>query len=287
MLTQDEFKLFTTLIYERGGIRLKEAQRTYLENKLRRRMAETGASTPYQYYRFVVKEEEGEMLRLLDELTINETSFFRNRPQMDLFRTVALPELVNTKRQHGVRELRIWSAGCSTGEEPYSLAMILLDLFQFMPDRDEWKLKVFASDVSLTALEKASRGEYDRDRVLGSVDEHYLDRYFERDGDVYRVRDIVKRLVVFDFHNLKHDNGLSGLDAIFCRNVMIYFDANEQERLVKKFIKSLAPGGYLFLGHAETLHGMNTGLKFIYKDKGTAYRKPGEVWNVKSASCRG
>jgi chemotaxis protein methyltransferase CheR len=106
------------------------------------------------------------------------------------------------------------------------------------------------------------------------VDDRYITEYFEKNGASYRVKEETKKMVAFDFHNLKNDNGLRDLDIIFCRNVMIYFDEKEQKRLVDKFYEILNPGGYLLLGHAESLHGMGTGFEFVYDNKGTAYKKP-------------
>lgn len=127
----------------------------------------------------------------------------------------------------------------------------------------------------MEALGIADRGEYATDKVIATTDDHYIARYFEKKGNCFAIKDSIKRLVVFDLHNLKNENGLIGLDFIFCRNVMIYFDISEQKRLVNKFYKSLKPGGYLFLGHAESLHGMGTDFQFIYENMGTAYKKPG------------
>jgi len=270
MLTNDEFGLFRNLIYAESGIYLKDTRKDYLENRLVKRMRDIGIASPYWYYKYVIQRKKTELLILLDLLTVNETSFFRNKPQMDLFVKVILPELVRRKRPDGQKKLMIWSAGCSTGEEPYSIAMAVLET---VPWNAGWEVRVFGSDLSLSALEVAAKGEYSGEKIIGAADEHYLERYFEKKGDKYRVKDVVRKMVVFDLHNLKTDVGLRNLDVIFCRNVMIYFDAEEQRRLVRKFYESLEPGGYLLLGHAESLHGMNTGLRFVYSKNATAYKK--------------
>lgn len=332
MLTDEEFRLFRNLIYEESGIYLKETRKDFLENRLIKRMTATGMTSPYWYYRFVTEKSKKELLILLDLLTINETSFFRNRPQIDLFKDTILPELVVKKEQNGEKRLRIWSAGCSTGEEPYTIAMLLMET---IPCHWFWDIKIYASDLSINALEIASRGEYSKDKVHATVDDYYINKYFEKiipppsdnpfqpalptlkstfkkmgykgieegrgdfkedifgngyppiqyrndfslptteqkNGERYKIKYDIKKFVIFDYHNLKNENGLTNLDVIFCRNVMIYFDEEEQKRLVDKFYRKLNPGGYLLLGHAESLHGWNTGFKFIYKDKGTAYKK--------------
>lgn len=278
MLTEEEFRLFRNLIYEESGIYLKDSRKEFLEHRLAKRMAANNTASPYWYYRHIA-EKKKELLILLDILTVNETSFFRNKPQIDLFRTVVLPDLIDKKRETGGKSLRIWSAGCSTGEEPYTIAMVTNEV---MNSYAGWDIKIFASDLSLTALDTAARGAYDPDKVHATVEDHYITRYFDKGEGCLRVRDHIKKMVIFDFHNLKNDNGLTDLDVIFCRNVMIYFNPEDQKALVDKFCMSLHDGGYLIVGHAESLQGMDTPFEFIYSNKGTAYKKPDgreHVWN--------
>jgi chemotaxis protein methyltransferase CheR len=270
MLTEEEFRLFRTLIYDESGMFLKESKKDFLENKLAKRMQATNIPTAYWYYRFLTEHRGQELLVLLDSLTINETSFFRNLPQFDLFRNVILPDILAGNELTARRTIRIWSAGSSTGEEPYSIAMTVLDA---LPHPEEWDIRVFASDISMKSLETAHRGVYPAAKVRESVLPAAAVRYFEeRDGEL-RVKDSVRRLVFLDYHNLKHGTGPTGLDAVFCRNVMIYFDEEEQKRLVRRFHGSLLPGGYLLLGHAESLHGWNMDFRFVHEDRGTAYKK--------------
>lgn len=271
MLTDEEFRLFRNLIYERSGMYFKESKKGFVEHRIAGRMKATNAATPYWYYRYVTELRTTEFLALLDVLSVNETSFFRNGPQFELFASLVLPELERRKKRDILPRLRIWSAGCSTGEEPYSIAMSVLDALK---NASGWDIRVLASDLSLKALEAAHRGVYAASKTEETVPPALLERHFDRTGDGYRVKDAVRRLVVFDYHNLKNDNDLTGLDVIFCRNVMIYFDDAEQRRVAEKFYRMLDPGGYLLLGHAESLHGWNTGFRFIHKDKGTAYQKP-------------
>ncbi|TAN41897.1 MAG: protein-glutamate O-methyltransferase CheR [Nitrospirae bacterium] len=270
MLTDEEFRLFRNLIYEESGIFLKDTRKEFLEHRLAKRMLANNVVSPYWYYRQVA-EKKKELLILLDILTVNETSFFRNRPQIDLFRDIVLPELFDKKRGTGQKSLRIWSAGCSTGEEPYTLAMVTHEVINPYAG---WQVRIFASDLSLTALDTAAKGLYDPDKVQATVEDHYITRYFDKSEGQLRVKDQIKKMVIFDFHNLKNDNGLADLDVIFCRNVMIYFNLDDQKTLVEKFYRSLSPGGYLIVGHAESLQGMDTPFQFIYNNKGTAYRKP-------------
>lgn len=271
MITDEEFRLFRNLIYEESGIYLKETRKDFLTNRLLKRMNATGMASPYWYYKLLVEKRKTELLILLDLLTVNETSFFRNRPQIDLFKNVILPGVIKKKEQDIQKKLRIWSAGCSTGEEPYTVAMVLREVIS---DYERWDIKIYASDLSLTALGTAAKGEYTADKILATVDEYYIAKYFQKEGDRFKIKPEVKKAVVFDFHNLKHDNGLRNLDVIFCRNVMIYFDMEEQKRLVQKFHENLIAGGYLLIGHAETLQGIGTDFQFVYDNKGTAYKKP-------------
>ncbi len=273
ILSESEFRLFRELIYEECGISLGIEKRAFLESRLRRRMDLLGMKNGYDYY-CIIKTPDGrsqELPTLLDSLMICETSFFRNQPQFDLLREVVLPDIVGRKVKAGTRLLRVWSAGCSTGQEPYSAVMTLLDA---LPDLDSWTIRVFASDLSFTALERAQCGLYRADQLKG-VDTPRVARYFSQEGGHYLMSENVRKRVIFDYHNLKHDNGLRGLDIVFCRNVMIYFDTEEQRKLVSRFANCLVPGGFLFLGHAESLQGLSTRFGMLHRNKGIAYRLDG------------
>ncbi len=271
ILTDDEFKLFSQLIYNESGIAIKDAKRDFLQTRLQKRLQASQCNSYYRYYKYVTDKCLGsrELLDLVGSLTINETSFFRNRPQFDLFVEHVLPELKRKKSSN--LKLRFWSAGCSRGQEAYSIAMSVLDHLE-LPSA--WDIKILASDISLGVLESAQKGQYS-EYEAETVHPEYLKTYFDRVDSHFLIKPQVKKLVIFDYHNLKHDNGLVGLDAIFCRNVMIYFDREEQKRLIDKFHRSLADGGYLFLGHTESLQGLSDKFKFIYRNKGAVYQKTG------------
>lgn len=273
ILSDSEFRLFSEFIYEECGVSLGVEKRTFLESRLRRRMDELEIKSGYEYY-CVVNAPGGrsqELPTLLDSLMICETSFFRNQPQFELLSEVVLPELVAKKEKAGTRLLRVWSAGCSTGQEPYSAVITLLES---LPDLDSWTIRFFASDLSFTALERAQCAMY-REEQLKGIDPQLIARYFRRENGYYRLSEAVRKHVIFDYHNLKHDNGLRGLDIVFCRNVMIYFDAEEQRKLVNRFANCLVPGGFLFLGHAESLQGLSTRFAMLHRNKGIAYRLDG------------
>jgi chemotaxis protein methyltransferase CheR len=273
LLSDSEFRLFKELIYEECGVSLGAEKRAFLESRLRRRMDELGIKSGYEYYSLVKHsgDRSREMPVLLDILMICETSFFRNHPQFELLKDVVLPEIVSKKEKACARLMRVWSAGCSTGQEPYSAVIALLES---LPEAELWTIRVFASDLSFTALERAQCGLYRVDQIKG-LEQQQVAKYFRQENGSYSIADSVKRRVIFDYHNLKHDNGLRGLDLIFCRNVMIYFDADEQRRLVARFANCLVPGGFLFLGHAESLQGLSSRFAMVHRNKGIAYRFEG------------
>ena len=273
VLSESEFRLFSDFIHEECGIKIGLEKRTFLESRLRRRMGELGIGNAYEYYRLVKHstDKSQELPALLDTLMICETSFFRNAPQFDLLRDRVLPEVLAKKARTASRVVRVWSAGCSTGQEPYSLVMTLLESLGGMPD---WTLRVFASDLSFTALERAHCGVYRGDQVK-DLEGPLRQKYFRQENGHFAVSDQIKRHVIFDYHNLKHDNGLRGLDIIFCRNVLIYFDEEEQRRLINRFANCLVPGGFLFLGHAESLQGLSNKFTMVHRNKGIAYQLEG------------
>ncbi len=271
-MTSEDFNLFRTLIYDTCGIDFQPDKSFLLEARLRKRMQQCNISTYIKYYQYLTRGLVGaqELIVLVDSITINETNFFRNRPQFELLVTVVLSELIAKKKQTGNRRLRIWSAGCSSGQEPYSIAISLLENIPFI---DLWDVKILASDISLRILEVAEAGRYLEPQLRGLKQEEKDKYFFKNNNDEYFINERVKKLVAFDYHNLKHDNGLRGFDIIFCRNVMIYFDQIGCSKLVDRFANSLIPGGYIFIGHAETLKGLSTRFKMIYHNKGIAYRK--------------
>lgn len=271
VMTPDEFRLFRDLIHNECGIFLKEEKRDFLKTRVEKRLKALNMGSYFNYYKYVSgNKNRRELSSLLDSVTINETYFFRNIPQFEILREKVIPELIERKRKSGDYNLIIWSAGCATGEEPYSIA---IEILEAIPDIFRWNVQIIASDISWRCIEIAQDGAYPKDK-LKDVPEEYLKKHFIFSHDSYQVSDGVKRLVVFDFHNLKHENGLADVDVIFCRNVMIYFDAEEQKRIISRFQRVLNTGGYLFLGHAESLHGLTNGdFRFLYWNKGTAYQK--------------
>jgi chemotaxis protein methyltransferase CheR len=271
ILTDDEFKLFSQIIYNESGITLRETKKLFLQTRLQKRLQISGLTSYYRYYKLLTDTAQGkrELLDLVDSVTINETSFFRNRPQFDLLADIVLPDL--KKRKISDMKLRFWSAGCSRGQEPYSIAMSVLNGLEFP---GAWDVKILASDISLRVIESAQRGLYTEHEVE-SIAPQYREQYFAKRDGQYEVSPQVRKLVVFDYHNLKFENGLRGFDAVFCRNVMIYFDQEEQRRVIERLHRVIADGGYLFLGHTESIQGLTDKFRFIYHNKGAVYQKVG------------
>ena len=286
--TETELKLLQTLVYQECGMHFDDRRTSFLQDRLQRRLKECQLDSFYSYYRLLISQSgKQELSRLLENLTVNETSFFRNKAQLDLFQRDVMDDLLRRKQEHRDYSIRIWSAGCSTGQEPYTLAMQVADALSYYflrnPMRFEspvpkplvpapWRVEILASDINYSVLRAAQEGSYSEQQMSG-VDYGYRLRYFDKVGDRYAVKKNVKELVHFDFHNLKTEYLPQRNDIIFCRNVMMYFDEPEQKRLVEKFYRCLNPQGYLFVGHAESLLGLTEKFQMVHRNNGTAYQR--------------
>ena len=265
-----------------------ERRTHFLQDRLYRRLRECQLDSFYSYYRLLISSKgKDELARLLENLTVNETSFFRNKAQMDLFHKHVLEEILHHKQERRDYNLRIWSAGCSTGQEPYTLAMLVADGLAYYYLRNPlpfdlpspkplipppWKVEITASDIAYSVLRAAQDGIYTEQQMSG-VDYTFRLRYFDKLGERYAVKKGLKEIVHFDFHNLKTEYLPQRNDVIFCRNVMMYFDEAEQKRLLDKFHRCLNPDGYLFVGHAESLLGLTEKFRLVHRDNGTAYQR--------------
>jgi chemotaxis protein methyltransferase CheR len=261
-----DFDLYRKLIYDESGITFSATNRSILESRLKERLREKKLDSLREYYSLITKEKE-ELKTLLDSVTTNLTRFFRNQAHFDAIEKYVVPELIKIKGTSGDRRLRFWSAGCSTGEEPYTIAMLLKDILPA-----GWGFEIVASDISLKCLMVSKEAFYADSRVQG-VPETYLAKYFDRKPGGYQLKDEIKKTVRFDYHNLKNDSGLRGLDVVFCRNVLIYFDEAVQKATIERFWEAMAPKSFLFIGHSESLFGMNTRFEFVKTDWATFYRK--------------
>jgi len=287
-ISSAEQKLLQTLIYQECGMFFDERRISFLQDRLQRRLKATGLDSFYAYYRLLISNEgKSEMAALVENLTVNETSFFRNKPQLELFQKVILEEILHRKQQRRDFSLRAWSAGCSTGQEPYTLAMLICDALSYyylrhplpfeMPSPKPmvpppWRVEIVASDISYSVLRTAQEGVYP-EKHMEPVDFNYRLRYFDKVGERYAVKKGLKDLVHFDFHNLKTEFLPQRNDVIFCRNVMIYFDEAEQKRLLNKFYRCLNPDGYLLTGHAESLLSLTEQFRMFHQNNGTAYQR--------------
>jgi chemotaxis protein methyltransferase CheR len=287
-LSQAELKLLQTLIYQECGMFFDERRMHFLQDRLQRRLKACQMESFYSYYLLLTSRQgKQELTALLENLTVNETSFFRIRPQLELFKKVVLEDMLKRKQERRDWSLRIWSAGCSTGQEPYTLAILVCDALAYYYLRNPlpfempipkplipppWKVEILASDINYSALLAAQQGSYSETQ-MEAVDYTCRLRYFDKCGDRYTVKPALKDLVQFDFHNLKTDFLPRRNDAIFCRNVMIYFDGAEQSRLVEKLYQVLNPEGHLFVGHAESLLGLTTKFHMIHQNNATAYQR--------------
>lgn len=266
LLSDADFDLFRKLIYDESGITFSDTNRSILDSRLKERLREKQLTDIREYYRIITSDKE-EMKVFLDSVTTNLTRFFRNQPHFDALINYVIPHILETKKEKGDTVVRIWSAGCSTGEEPYTIAMILEDILP-----KPYTYELVASDISLKSLMVGRQGFYEASRV-GGIPEKYLERFFLKTGSGYQVVPDVMKKIRFDYHNLKNDSGLRNLDIIFCRNVLIYFDEAAQLAAVNRFYDNLGPHSYLFIGHSESLFGMDTKFEFLKTDWACLYQK--------------
>jgi len=259
---ENELHLFQQYLLNHSGLHFDHSNLKILERGLQRRMHAIGAKDYRGYLSYLEKygETRQEQSKLLGLLTVGETYFFRYLAHYEALIHSVLPELIKKNRQG--RSLRIWSAGCSTGEEPYTLAILLQEHF---PQLHDWDVQILATDINKSALRRARHGAYGA-RALRVTDPAYRDKYFRQIGGTYQVDAKIREMVNFNYLNLQTgefpsaENGTRHIDILFCRNVMIYFRLGTTRRIVEKFSQCLSPEGFLFLGHAETL--INTSDRF-------------------------
>jgi chemotaxis protein methyltransferase CheR len=264
-LSDANFELYRDLIYRESGITFTPTNRSILESRLKERLREKGLTSVVEYLD-KVKASKDELTGFLDSITTNLTRFFRNQAQFDALEKYVIPELINNIRKVP-GTIRIWSAGCSTGEEPYTLAMLLNEVLP-----KSWNYEILASDISLKCLMTAKEGFYAENRIVG-IPDNYLAKYFDKVDGGYKVHADIQSKIKFDYHNLKNDSMQRNLDVVFCRNVIIYFDEAAQTAVMGRFWDSMASKSFLFIGHSESLFGMNTKFEFLKTDWATLYCK--------------
>jgi chemotaxis protein methyltransferase CheR len=277
-LSENEFLLFKDLIYGLAGIHLTTAKLAMVRSRLQKRLRLNGLPSFAEYYKMVCDRPPGdtELTELVNCMTTNKTDFFREQHHFDFVTNVVIPDLA---QRAGIgrqpKRIRVWHAGCSTGEEPYSLGITLAES---LGARGIWDVRQLASDIDTKVLAHAEQGVYDTER-LAPVPERILRKYFLKgrgeNSDLYKVHESLRGRITFRQINLLDNrwpiNPNARFDMIFCRNVIIYFDKPTQRALFARFEELMRPGGYLFIGHSESLHGVSGTFESLGK---TIYRFP-------------
>ncbi len=263
------------LIYQVAGIFHPDTKLRLLFDRCGRRMKELKTATLREYFEHLTirPTRQTELVSLLNEITIGETCFFRSQPQLDALQQIILPKIIEAKAKLPIRRLRIWSAGCSTGEEPYTLSMVLQEESQRR--LKDWGIEILATDLNERSLAHAKNAIYGAYSTR-HLTPYYRQKYFMPAGDQLQVQPQVRNSVTFSRLNLSDDARMTfmkSLDIIFCCNVLIYFDLASKRRVIQHFFNNLLPHGYLFLGHSESLYGVNDDFRLVHLPGATAYIK--------------
>lgn len=274
-ITDEEFGQLRDFIYDQSGIYVADNRKYLIENRLAGRLKELNLKSYSEYYYFLRYDagRRQELSKLFESVTTNETSFYRNPPQLRVFQEKVLPPVLEEQRKKGMKRLHIWSAGCSTGEEPYTLAIILLEVLR--TEIASWRIKITANDLSEAVLQTARRGVYN-EYSLRTTPKEIIARYFLKEESSYKIKPEVKSLVSFGQVNLSDRLALKRLERsqiVFCRNVIIYFDDDMKKRVISSFYDNLLPGGYLLIGHSESLHNISRAFKPVHHPGAIIYTK--------------
>jgi chemotaxis protein methyltransferase CheR len=270
-LPDDVFRLLREQIYKRSGMWFSESSKYLIQKRLSPRARELNFDSFQKYFYFLQYDPraEAEFDQIFDLVTTNETYFFREPAQLQAFTEEIVPELLARKP---ARKIRIWSAGCSSGEEPYSIAMLLQEAGWY----DRASFEIFASDISQQVLGKARKGQY-RENAFRATNPALREKYFTREADgSWRIRDAIRNRVSFGRLNLYDESRVSllgHLDVVFCRNVIIYFDDASKKVVVNNFYQRLDEGGYLLLGHSESLISLSTQFRLKHLRNDMVYQK--------------
>ena len=268
-LTEPELDEIRTLIEQRSAILFDSSRERFFSTRVREHLEEKNLSSGTELLR-LVRGSSIEYEALLERLLTQETSFFRYPAVYEALEKRILPEIQERKFWESPRALRIWSAGCSTGEEPYSIAITLCDALKFA---EAWEIEILATDVSRRALRHAERGAYSR-RSLGEVSLHQVETYFSPTKHGYQVKPRIRRMISFAQMNLVESVYVGKLDCIFCMNVLMYFSEERRLSILRRFYDALEPGGYFLLGHSETLSNVPMKFESIVMGDCLIYRKP-------------
>ncbi|MBI4685299.1 MAG: protein-glutamate O-methyltransferase CheR [Nitrospirae bacterium] len=271
-LTDDVFRLLRDSIKDYCGIYFDDNSKYLLEKRLSKRVRSHSLEDFRDYYRLLLydKKKGEEFAFIVDVLTVNETYFFREMNQLRTLSEEILPELKDKNR--GARKIRIWSAGCSTGEEPYTIAMLILEHGYFLG----WDIEILGSDINQRVLQYARRGVY-RKNSFRTTDEYFMKKYFTKEDNLYIINDNAKRFVNFSCLNLLDPfkiKFVGNMDVILCRNVLIYFDLDSRKKVIHSFHERLVDGGYLLMGHAESIMNISTAFTLKHFKNDMVYQKP-------------
>ncbi len=274
-LNDEVFRLLRDMVYDISGIYFADDSKFIMESRLQQsvRRKQFDSFRDYYYYLKYDQKREEELSSLIDIITIHETYFFRESQQLQTFSQEVLPDLA--RMEASTKRLRIWSAGCSTGEEPYTLSMLILE----SPLFHDWSIEIYASDISQSVLHTARRGIYQSASFRG-MDPYYQGKYFTKEAAGFKIDDRVKKNVTFLYLNLNDQKKwilLPKMNVIFCRNVMIYFDLPAKKRIIEGFYGKLREGGYLLLGHSESLMNLSTQYALKHFKNDLVYQKPFRV----------
>ena len=268
------FEKWRQYIYDNCGIFYQDNKKYLLESRLLKRINYLGLNSFDNYLEFVLDNIKGlgEKKYLYEAITINETYFFRNQPQLDALIKTIIPEILE-KQGRNNKKIQIWSAASSSGEEAYSLAISILDLI--IPRYPNLEFEIIGTDINYAVIETAKKGIY-REYSIRNTPAYYLKKYFKIDGNNYTINPEVKKHVSFKLLNLYDSAGMRTMlnfDVIFCANVLIYFDLNSKVKVVNQLYNSLNKGGYLFIGYSETLHNISKAFKILSFPKTIGYKK--------------
>ena len=268
LYTDKDFIFLSQLVTSHAGICLPDGKKQLLYSRLTRRLRELGLSSFAEYCNILNSNLDDEFPKFINAITTNVTHFFRENHHFEFLKKIILPELAKKNKINVSPKLRIWSAGCSTGEEAYSIAIIVRET---IPDLHRWDAKILATDLDSDVLEKAKDGFYTMDKIK-DVNNSRMEKWFrsiknENDKPLFEIKNSLREIIAFRQLNLMGKWPMSGqFDVIFCRNVTIYFDKQTRTDLIDRFANILAPDGYLILGHSESLYGITSRFSFLGKN---------------------
>jgi chemotaxis protein methyltransferase CheR len=277
IMSEEEFHLLRDCVYSHCGIFFDNDSKYILEKRLAKRVTALNLASFHDYYHYLKynRKKDQELMDIMDILTTNETYFFRESFQLKAFTDEIVPELIKSKGPTGNHSLRIWSAGCSTGEEAYTIAMLLHGIRELRG----WNIEIIGTDISQRVLQHARRAVYGKSSFR-ATDEEYVKRFFVEQDDGLKVCDEIRNLVTISHLNLFDTNRmvmLGKMDLIFCRNVIIYFDLAAKKRVVESYFNSLCDGGFLLLGHSESLMNITTLFTLRHFKNDMIYQKPERI----------